>query len=459
MGVSSASGVRCVILFTSVFLVACGRHGALSPQGSDGGRDVAGLPSDAAAVGDQIPAIDGSCPLSSGSFPDGGVCVCPEPNYRLCANPCFNKPMSPSFAGCAGIIQPYFCFDRQGDPYHCGGCDNVCDETATCRDGTCGPTSQHVVGPVVGCTGLHVATGAGTLFWTDTANGTVSRMPTSGGAAVTLAKDQSGPTLLALFGDTLYWIDSGAQSLMKVPAAGGTPALVATSPNAGDLSSAYPGINGFTVGADGTVYFSSETHVYAVAARGGAPIDVVDEARGGVPWGLAISGTALAYTNAINGNIDVAVLTPGQIAACGVLTNGNDEPASCQIARSDEAVMDSIFIEDGEVYWADNVDDSGQFAPISAASPSSVSSFGGVDEIAAFTVVGDTAFMITGTDVVAASLVANSITRPLARLDPALQQLNAISVAADDARVYWSTFDLPVDGGSSGMCFIDSVAR
>jgi len=295
------------------------------------------------------------------------------------------------------------------------------------------------------------------LFWSDTAHGTVNRMLAGGGDAAALATNQNGPTLLALFGQTLYWIDGGSQSLMKVPATGGTPAVVATSPNAGDSADKDPGINGFTVGDDGTVYFSSETHVYAVAPTGGAPVDVVDEARGGLPWGLAISGTTLAYTINVNGDIDAVTLTPGQVASCGALPDAGAGVPSCQIAISYGPVMDSIFIQNGQVYWADNVDGQGEFAAIAPPSRSR-SSFGGfnVGTIAAFTVAGDTAFMVAESEVVAAPLVDESVAEPLARL---VTSSGATSIAADDARVYWSTLETATPGASMGTCFVDSVAH
>ncbi|HEX4406663.1 MAG TPA: hypothetical protein VH560_17615 [Polyangia bacterium] len=446
------------LLLGGALLLACGRRDTLHPRNVEG----AGPTSyDGGAADGQLLAVDGSCPRASGSFPDDGICVCSPSNYRLCRNRCFGEATPSSSAGCAGITQSYFCFDPVSDPDHCGTCGNVCADTATCRAGACGPASAHVVGPVANCDGLHIAVGAGMLFWSDSANGTVSRAPTSGGAAVTLAQDQNGPTLLALFGDTLYWIDGGAQSLMKIPAAGGTPTLVATSPNAGGAQDTHPGINGFTVGSDGTVYFSSGAHVYAVPPGGGAPVDVVDEARNGAPWDLAISGTTLAYVNALGGTIEATTVTPGQIAACGVEVNGNDAPVSCQIARTDGPLMDSIFIQNGQVYWADYVVEGGLSAPLSPAGPQSTSLFGAVNAVSAFTVVGDTAFLTTDSEVVAASLVADSAARPLARLVPAPRGLETTSIAADDAAVYWSTvvFDAEDTSPSTNTCFIDSVAR
>jgi len=65
------------------------------------------------------------------------------------------------------------------------------------------------------------------LYWTMLVNGTVMKAPlTGGGAAVTLADQQVGPTAIASDGVNVYWATNA--SIMKMSVTGGTPTTLAT---------------------------------------------------------------------------------------------------------------------------------------------------------------------------------------------------------------------------------------
>jgi hypothetical protein len=311
--------------------------------------------------------------------------------------------------------------------------------------------------------------GDGNLFWTDAAHGTVMRAPSAGGAAVVVATGQDAPTELGLFGDSLYWIDrAGARALMSVSVAGGTPSVVVTAPgpsDAGAPACAPPGINGFTVASDGTVYVSSGASVYAVPVGGGPPVAVVEFACEQWPAGLAIDGATLVMTNGASGRIYAAPAVTVTATSCG--SDGPKGSTSvCAIAGSYNN-LPPIFAQGGRAYWVSNVDD----ALDSVSTTNSTFPFGKVailvpsdfNPIATFTLRGATAFVASeGGYVIETPLVEGSAGTVIAvepSLPPDSRDRKLItSIAADDAHVFWSTLETD-GGGGSGTCVINAVPR
>jgi hypothetical protein len=389
-------------------------------------------------------------------------CVCPDSTPTHCLNPCLEHPDA---SGCPVVSSLAVCVDLRSDPDHCGACGNACGPTSVCRDGACvPPPTPFLAAPVEGCSGLVLAAGGGSLFWTDAQHGTVMRAPAAGGPPVTLASGQDAPTELGVFGDSIYWLNSkGDHALMKVAAAGGTALVVATSP-ATTTSSPWPGINGFTVAADGTVYFSSDHNVYATAPDGGAPTPVVEFEQTGLPSSLALDGSTLVIMDVWNSRIYATPVVPGTVTSCDKPPDGQ---SPCFIAITHETLPSPVFAEGGLFYWV-----IGQgLAGIKDVPPPQYRTTIYSAGVTTFTLQGANAFLAVdgafedGFSIVEAPLVENAIGVPLAREPPLAPQPSAsfaskrvTSIAADDASVFWSTLEYDATG-NNGTCAINTLRR
>jgi hypothetical protein len=67
------------------------------------------------------------------------------------------------------------------------------------------------------------------VYFTDTGDNSIWRVPKTGGTAVALATGQSNPTFLALDSQYVYWNNAGALSIARVPKAGGAVETVVTT--------------------------------------------------------------------------------------------------------------------------------------------------------------------------------------------------------------------------------------
>ena len=196
------------------------------------------------------------------------------------------------------------CGDLASDDENCGACGHACGSTSACARGACGPVLTSVVPPHAGCGEMRLAATADTLVWSDTAGGSVMARSVAGGTPAPLSgAETTAPTLLALNGTSVFWLDG--KTIRRL--AGGFVSDVYT--NLDDIL-------GLATSEDGaTVYFSTGQKIESVPAAGGAaPVDV-EMHKYGTPTALAVSGSILASTEALDGIVDVIQLG-GQSAFC-----------------------------------------------------------------------------------------------------------------------------------------------
>jgi hypothetical protein len=383
-----------------------GTVGPTGEAGSSGGIAMCGAPTRA----------DGLCVM--GAFKRSGVCTCQA------GAPCV----------CPGVG----CIDPLTDPDNCGTCGVHCGPTSTCNDGVCGPAPVPVM-TVMGCSSLDLAIGGGMLYWTDAAHATVSRMSLSGGSFQPLGSAEK-PSKIVVAGTTAVWLYANAS--IRVSHDGG-PAEFILSGGAQ--------IGGLALTPDAsTLYFSSGNDVSRMPVAGGTPVVVAHEVKGGLPGSIALVGSnAIAFPTALNGDVEVATLIPGQVVSCGLEDPATGEllpNTNCQrLARSQgELFADTILAVPSLVVWADGPNlkmesplGNGTF---DSAAMSDNSLITGLAMTPAMAYFSDTEPMTPGTGVVYKTpLVPNSIPIHIAR-----GQNGPRSVVVGDKKVYWSTADCTI---------------
>jgi hypothetical protein len=187
--------------------------------------------------------------LTSGSSADGGG----APTGPAC------NPTPPCALGCSTCSGA--CVDLASDPSNCGGCGTVCNATLTCQSGVCacppGQTScsgvcadlqssaSHCGSCTNACEGgvcsggacafpMVLASGqlnpngialdATNVYW---ANGSMNKVPKSGGAITTLGSPGYS-VATAVDASNVYWTDSIDNAIQRVPIAGGTVTSLVT---------------------------------------------------------------------------------------------------------------------------------------------------------------------------------------------------------------------------------------
>jgi hypothetical protein len=195
------------------------------------------------------------------------------------------------------------------------------------------------------CSGTSLALAGPRLYYTDSLNGTVASIATSGKSPLTLATDQAQPTQIAVANNTVYWLARGAQSVMTASASGGPSETVASDAD---------GINGFTLDQAGTsLYFSSRTFVFKTTAAPFGVARMVGGEDSGYPTVLALSGNRIATPTDINGDVDVMRLDPDDPALCASEDAAVANHNCVRVSRSQGSLLfNHIELIDDQVYWA-----------------------------------------------------------------------------------------------------------
>ena len=222
------------------------------------------------------------CTSSAGACA-GGTCVCPQ-GYTACGGTCVITSM---------------------DPANCGGCGVACNDASTsdvCVAGLCVPMSSLWL-----ATGLATGTNTGpadiavdeqNVYWSNTADNSISTVPKAGGSAMTVATGQAGPARIALDGTHVYWSNQKGNTIMRAPKDGSAvPTLVATSayePNQIVV------IGDYVYFGDGDVERApaagGQSVTWCSPSSGIIPFQVSDLVTDGAGTALWTSGTGLGAT-------------------------------------------------------------------------------------------------------------------------------------------------------------------
>ncbi|MDB4982195.1 MAG: hypothetical protein JWM82_2947 [Myxococcales bacterium] len=431
-------------------LGACGGHPL-------NGSDAAPNAGAGGGIGGHGPAMNGGAGVDAGAdrnattpsamLPSG---ICITNAFRHDGGACTCQPDTPA-------VCPTTCANLELDDDNCGACGNKCPDTATCNDGKCGqePTvlrpASLSTSPLV-CGGIDLALAGSILYAADAANGSVFMMPATGGPPVVLVKGELRPKGIVVRGQTMFWMAGepikdpqqptpAALSIHAAPVGGGPVHTIFLTAD---------GVGGFTVSPDGqSVFVSSGAKLWKVPAAGGAGVVVGVEAHNGIPRALALDGTNLVFPNDINGDIDVIQLVDGTPASCGnvdPVTGGLLDTLCARVSRGQGSLLfDTILARDGWVSWADgNNLTRNPLTPGSLQFNENVVSLD--NSIAAMTFGASAIYFAiydpgfeTGGEIGKTPLASNTTAVLLAR-----HQNGPRSIAADDARVYWSTKDCAI---------------
>jgi hypothetical protein len=277
-----------------------------------------------AGAGAGASAGDDTCAGPTKYVNAAGACVCATNAYErtpggaggLDAGPCQCESDLPTICGSDGGA-PAACVDTTSDPDNCGGCWAQCKPNAACIAGACGLEPTTLVPAAPGCVSMRVVYDSGNIYWADMGHGTISSIPTGGGAVTAIASGQpiaavqapGGPllwpahnpfaTALLVRAGTIYWVGASTAGVGTtiMSATAGTPPTtllsMAMDPAPSPVSAApdasfpietpgqSPPINAIALSPDGsTLYFAAGTRFYSIPSTGGGPVTYVGYTEG-----------------------------------------------------------------------------------------------------------------------------------------------------------------------------------
>jgi hypothetical protein len=143
---------------------------------------------------------------------------------------------------------------------------------------------------------FRLVTDTHTVFWTDPTAGTITSASTAGdgvGKGTVLATRQAKPTGIAFDGESLYWTNAGDGTVVKMPKSGGVPLTVATGQTAPF---------GIGVSSSGTYWTDQAGTVMKVANGGGPAVTLASDQP--TPYALVVDSGSVYFTTYVsNGSV------------------------------------------------------------------------------------------------------------------------------------------------------------
>ncbi len=291
--------------------------------------------------------------------------------------------------------------------------------------------------------------GAGdALYWTDTMNGVVMRMPAAGGAAVAISgAETTAPTRLSAKGTTVVWLDGRTIRTN----ANGAVSTVAMAPD---------DVRGIALSDDGaTVYFSWGSKIQSVPLAGGAPSDVVLQDSGGLPAAMAVQGNLMVFTIEVLGGIDITQLGP-VVAHCWTFDSDaavdtTDLDVNCdRIGYAGSLDADVVLAAGATAIFING--ESLETNPLAADAPQSHGDLvEDSSDIRTMTFANGQVFFVDGMDATTGAVQMVSATAPSTGIDTtpialARNLRGPTSIAVAGSRVFWTTSDCEIQATPSG---------
>lgn len=197
-------------------------------------------------------------------------------------------------------------------------CGNGC---GVCAAGVCGPAVLASTSRTQG-----IAVDSSSVYFTDTIEGKVMKVPLGGGTPVTIATGAGSAESLAVDATHAYWVGSstGAGYVMRVPLGGGTPTTLASGGKT---------LRRLVLDAS-SVYWTDENEgtggtVMKVALGGGTPVTLASGQAS--PNALAVDASSVYWTNFGSGTVMKVGLGGGTPV---VLASGQGNPMGLALNAS-----------------------------------------------------------------------------------------------------------------------------
>jgi len=143
-----------------------------------------------------------------------------------------------------------------------------------------GGTPQILADNLVGPYGVAVDSTSGTVYWTNTGDGTIRSVSGNGGVVTVVAQGQMDPLNIVVDSNNLYWTDPGKGTVMLCSKQNCNPIVLWSGTTATDPALPW----GIAVDTNNVYWTDSYTwNVYQEPISGGTPITLVNDFNGGHP--------------------------------------------------------------------------------------------------------------------------------------------------------------------------------
>ena len=392
-------------------------------SGGSGNNTAAGASSGGTSAGGSGGAATGKPPMADGTCGNNttkrdGLCYCQPSSYTYCSD------------GCSDLK----------DADHCGSCTNKCGDTQGCGGGgKCGATPATLVPAAAGCGTIRLAISGTTLYWTEETTNKVKSMTLPSGTPKEIGMPGTAPKVIVANGTNAFWIADGDKTIRKSAAGADATVFVPTVTGT---------ITGFTVAADGALYYAvnppaptapavAHPTIYKVPAAGGTAVEVGHE-DSGIPHALAVEGSLLGYPTELNGDVDVMTLVDGTPAVCASMDSTTAVNKNCiRLSQSQMPNYEGMYIIGGIAYWSNQAAIQAKSATMADASSKTIGSADGALAMRAFSISNGTAFFAGDDDT--GFVFTAPITGTASQTAIARKQKAVTSVVADASKAYWAT--------------------
>jgi hypothetical protein len=319
-------------------------------------------------------------------------------------------------------------------------CTPACTADQACVEGKCMPKPT-LLTSVAGCGTMYLALNKGTLYFTDSAHGKVTSIPTAGGTTTDVATGQKAPYAVAVDDAAVYWSNTGTNAgdntlMMKTTT--GTPTKIS------DVTKMSQGI---TLDGKGSFYYGDGDDLMKVEAKAAAtPLKI--GTFEGTPTAVVITPARLFMTLGLDNAVQWRNPDPASSGCMDPVARPvGSTVGGCSFEESQgDLLLDTLTLVGTKVIWANGVLMQSADTTVDATmmgSGHSIASTASFDNISGFAT--------TATSVYFGEATTGIIEKaPLPDGDPVIlvedptTELAPSSFVMDATNLYWRTSDCSI---------------